>query len=249
MVKNLLNKNEYVPDKKIAMFLDEDTFSEERLEELFSKPEKKRAWFTPYFYNCLPLVIGNQYGFVIKTEHSFEVEWDGGSSTDSLKIYSSEVTEGLHPVLQSHFGEGILTLQLPFVLRTPPGVNLMTINPPNYVLPGITVMTGVVETDNLRRAFTANLKLNIAGLRIKIEKGAWLCGVLPIPRYYGDKFDLIRASEVFSEELVGEELKAFNDAKDQRKMLKEQDINQGLDRDYFRGQDVYGNRFKDHQTK
>ena len=53
---------------------------------------------------------------------------------------------------------GVVTIQNRFTFRTPPDVNLMTINPPNYWIDGIQHMTGVIETDNLRRDFTFNLK-------------------------------------------------------------------------------------------
>jgi hypothetical protein len=40
--------------------------------------ETKRDWFTSHFYYCLPINIGNQYGFVIKSLIDFDIFWEGG---------------------------------------------------------------------------------------------------------------------------------------------------------------------------
>jgi hypothetical protein len=243
----MLNKDDFVPDNTIAVFTDPEILPKERFNKIVSKPDKKRGWFTPHFYNCLPLVIGNQYGFVFSAEYGFDVIWDGNEGLDAITITPHSDNTDLIPNIQSHFGHGIFTLQLPFVLRTPPGVNLMTINPPNFQVPNVTVMTGVVETDNLRRAFTINLKLQMPNYLVRFEAGAPLCGLLPVPRYFCDKFQLVYADELFDEEIVDAEREAFLASKNQRKMLK--DNNEILDRDYFKGRDVFGNYFKDHQQK
>jgi len=247
-----------VPDKTIAVFLYdyEANFEAARIPSILKKPEKTRSWFDSHFYRCLPLVIGNTYGFVITTEWAFSAVWDGGNSRDSVKIYPhNENHKDMHPFIASHFGHGILTVTPPFTLRTPPGVNLMTINPPNYILPGITVMTGVVETDNIRRNFTFNLKIQIPNVEIVFLAGTALSGFIPIPRYYADSFVIKEASELFSEEVVTEEISAMHDHAAERAFLEERrrtdpnsPTNTVVDRRYLRGIDIYGNQFPDHQT-
>ena len=111
----------------------------------------------------------------------------------SVKIFFNETEKELnkkHPRIDSHFGEGIITIGTPFILRTPPGINIMTINPPNYIIPNITVMTGVIETDNLRRNFTFNLKIQMPNIRVTVPAGTPLAGFIPIPRYFADNFEL-----------------------------------------------------------
>jgi hypothetical protein len=82
----------------------------------------------------------------------FYVLWNGGQSPDDLSIYvyhtSSEydkIKNKNYISVTSHFGHGILTINFPVQLKTPPGINLMTIAPPNFPLPGLSPMTGVVE--------------------------------------------------------------------------------------------------------
>jgi hypothetical protein len=246
----VINQGKDVPEKTIVYFphIEPKLISDERVNSILQKNTKKREWFTPHFYRCLPLTIGNQYGFSVVSEYDFEFVWDGGHNKESLSIFMGEEfqKEQLHPSVYSHFGQGIITVNLPFSLRTPPGVNLMTINPPNYVIPNITVMTGVVECDNLRRDFTFNLKVQIPGIRVQVTKGTPIAAFIPIPRYFADQFELKNAEDVFDEETINEEINATNDANIHRSTVELELPNQ-VGRFYFKGTDVYGNEFPDHQ--
>ena len=243
-----------VPDNTIAIFTDPFNTSwqfndKNRLFNIISKPTKKRSWFTPHFYRCLPLTIGNQYGFVIKSEFDFSFIWDGGNHEDSVKFFfyeEEEVIDTKHPRIESHFGHGIITINPPFSFRTPPGVNLMTINPPNYVIPNITAMTGVVETDNLRRDFTFNLKIQIPNIEVHVTKGSPIAAFIPIPRYYADSFELKYAEDIFDQETIDEEIQAREDTTTYREQV-EKTLKNNVGRHYLLGTDVYGNDFPDHQ--
>jgi hypothetical protein len=242
-----------VPEKTIALFMDRKdfpTFTKNRVPNVLSKPSKKRSWFTPHFYRCLPLTIGNQYGFIVTTEFNFSFEWNGGDSNNDLFFnfdMPQEEVDKLSPSIGTHFGHGIITVNLPFTLRTPPGVNIMTINPPNYIIPNITPMTGVVETDNLRRNFTFNLKVQIPNIRVEVPKGAPIAAFIPIPRYFSDQFNLKFAEDIFTKEQIEEEIKAREDFLRHRNEV-EPTLPNKVGRFYFRGEDVYGNKFLDHQN-
>lgn len=250
----MINQGIDVPDKTISIFFNnkevEDKFKDnDRISGIISKPEKTREWFDPNFYRCLPLAIGNQYGFVIKSEFDIGFVWDGGVSNESIKFFFTETAEELstkYPRVESHFGNGVITINPPFTLRTPPGVNLMTINPPNHVIPNITVMTGVVESDNLRRNFTFNLKVQIPNIQVHIPAGTPLAAFIPIPRYYSDSFELEYANNIFDTEVIDEELKAAAEA-DNHRINVEPTLPIKAGRHYFRGEDIYGNKFPDHQ--
>ena len=249
----MINQGIDVPDKTIAVFPryqeNNEFISMERISAMVKKPSKKREWFTPKFYRCLPLTIGNQYGFTIQSEFSFSALWTGGEEPESILLSADGTQEDLHsfyPKVSSHFGSGILTISPPFVLRTPPGVNLITINPPNYIIPNVTVMTGVVESDNLRRMFTFNLKLQIPHVMTHFPAGTPLAAFIPVPRYFSDEFELKDANEIFSPELIEQE----HNAADEANAVRERALSNtkyGIDRDYFQGKDPYGNQFPDHQ--
>ena len=243
-----------VPDKTIAIFTNPKIYNEkltqERILGMVKKPNKKRDWFSAQFYKCLPLTIGNQYGFIVSSEFDIGFEWNGGDKPEDTTIYLDKEIDDLddikYPNIKTHFGHGIVTMNTPYFFRTPPGVNLMTINPTNYVIPNVTVMTGVVETDNLRSNFTFNLKIQIPNIRINIPAGYPLAAFIPIPRYYCDKFNLDFAENIFSKEIVDEEIKANKDSGEHREKV-EPTLKHGIGKHYMQGKDVYGNVFKDHQ--
>lgn len=235
-----------VPEYKIAIFNKRDTDVDnlqDRAVHLLCKLPKKRDWFTPHFYNCLPLTVGNQYGFAITAEYDFSVVWNGGDHPESLKFKFYEDLDETNkkiPRIVSHFGSGIMTIEPPFILRTPPGINLMTINPPNYILPNMTVMTGVVETDNLRFTFTFNIKIQIPDVEVFIPKGTPLAAFIPIPRGTVEKYEMMTADELFEDSIIDEEMKAYEKAHKERIAQKDSKY---ANRQYFKGIDTYGNKF------
>jgi hypothetical protein len=259
----MINQGSNVPDNTIAVFIDnsisvvngtvsrvdnQHLTSFEEISKLLTKPPKKRSWFTPHFYRCLPLSIGNQYGFILTLPFDIQLSWDGRESVEGVTVISENNQSWF--TVKSLFGSGIVTIVTPYFLKTPPGVNLMTINPPNYILPNITVMSGVIETDNIRGQFTFNIKLQMPGITTTLKKGMPISGIIPIPRYFADGFSLKDARDIFTQEEVDEENKANDDHADLRfnDILKAQKENKYKpDRLYMRGMDVYKNKFPDHQ--
>jgi len=246
----MINLSEQVPDNTFAIFIDDGDCDKDTIKRILKKLDHKRTWFTPHFYKCLPLSIANEYGYTIVSEFDFGFVWDGGDLPENLKILISDDLKdngiGLYPRVSSHFGSGILTIEPPFHVRTPNGINTMTINPPNCVIPNVTVMSGVIETDNLRRSFTFNLKVQTPNVEVFIPKGTPLASFIPIPRRFADSFDMKFADELFSEEAVIEELQAERDANLKRNEIEYANV-PPIGHDYFMGRDVYGNKFKDHQ--
>jgi hypothetical protein len=261
-----------VPENTIALFKKTGLKKDipiNRAMSIISKPSKKRDWFTSHFYNCLPIVIGNQYGFLVKNEVEFEVFWNGNESPDSVvikfnytkcsecnidfkmvgsclmceKCGSTEFDEEEKhiPKITSHFGSGIITIETPFILRTPPGINLMTINPPNYILPNMTVMTGVVEADNLRFAFTFNIKIQSPNIKIVIPKNTPLSAFIPVPRGTVEKYNIVDANSIFSKDIIEEEMAVYEKSRLDR--LNQPSGRNTSNKQYFKGIDAYGNQF------
>lgn len=220
--------------------------SNERISELIKpfKGQVKRDWFNSHFYYCLPLTIGNQYGFSVIAEQDFTVTWNGRDGLQDLIVENG--TSPLQ-IINSHFGCGIITVQCLWHYRTPPSVNLMTIAPPNIPQHNIMHMVGVVETDNLRRDFTFNLKMTAPGT-VTFKKGDVIGSFIPIPRYFADEFSVKFADEVLSPEAISEEYKI---AEEFSRLRSGEDTtkNHLAGRLYFKGEDAYGNKFPDHQRK
>lgn len=235
-----------VPDNTIVAFSDNLDFDINLIEHLITKPDKRRQWFNPEFYHCSPLVLGNQQGFMIRAPFDFAFEWDGGDGPESLKLWTDAPHHNRFDPIHSSFGKGVLSINPPYVLRTPPGVNLITINPPNFIIPNVTVMTGTVETDNLRRNFTLNLKIHLPNIKVQVAAGDPIGCILPVPRGFADGFTLKKDYEVFKEDVILEEMNASLDAGNHRSEMEPNMPNQ-VSRHYFEGRDVYGNYFSNHQ--
>jgi hypothetical protein len=213
--------------------------------------EVKRDWFSKHAYHCLPLVIGNQYGFVVKSLYDFIVNWDGGEGKDSVTVMM--LTQNIDPGMErlqsikSHFGMGTFTVQTGYSLRTPPGINLLVSSPPNKFIDGIAYMSAVIETDNLRRDFTFNLKITRPNHSIRINRGDWIGYFIPYPRHFVDKFTIVESDSILTQEQIkqeqqcGEEFAKERTGPDQLKKNKNGRL-------YRKGVDVYGNKFVDHQT-
>jgi len=228
--------------------------SQDHINSVFEslKGNSKRDWFINHAYHCLPLVIGNQYGFIVKSLYDFEVIWDGGQDVHSVKVNILSPHDDYKKTynLQSinpHFGMGTFTVQMPYQLRTPPGINLMTINPPNSFIDGIYHMTGVVETDNLRRDFTYNLRITRPNYVIKINKGNYIGCFIPYPRHFIDNYEIVDAKKLFDEETIAIERECSNAFGIERSTVDKQKKHSNGKR-YWRGVDIYDNKFPDHQT-
>jgi uncharacterized protein YgfB (UPF0149 family) len=122
----------------------------------------------------------------------------------------------------------------------------MTIAPPNFVQPGIMHMTGVVETDNLRRDFTFNLKITERDRPIHFKVGDPVGAFIPVQRYFVDGFSIKAASDLFTQDQIQNEL---DTGKEFARLRSTEDVdkNHQAGRLYFKGEDAWGNQFDDHQ--
>lgn len=209
------------------------------------KGNVKREALNKHAYHCLPLVIGNQYGFAIKSTVSFTAIWNGDDSPASTDIVVLSPPNGIQFV-NSHFGSGIITVQNRFNFRTPPGVNLMVLPPPNIFHKNLQSLTAVVEADNLRRDFTFNLKIIEPNVRVDVKQGDIISMILPVPRFYVDSYELRNAPELFSQEVLNEEIEQqvlFSVARQGPDKSKPHQAGKL----YHNGVDASGNKFYKHQ--
>lgn len=241
------DKGYEVPENTILVVphaVDHDGFYTEILKPLKGNP--KRDWFNAHFYYCLPLSIGNQYGFVIESLRDFEITWSGGKSDVEITFLNDDNNN--KQVVKGGFGSGIITVQNMFALKTPPGINLMTIQPPNMFIPGCVSMTGVVETDQIKRDFTFNIKVTVPNLKITVKKGDPLGAFIPIQRHFVDNFDARLVTDIFDRELhVSEVQESVNLGNERDTIDKEKPHMSG--RRYFNGINFDGTQYPDHQKR
>ncbi|MEY2509531.1 MAG: hypothetical protein QOE26_294 [Verrucomicrobiota bacterium] len=150
---------------------------------------RERKWMEDadrkFPYRCLPLVVANQYGWEILSTHHLRAIWDGTSNAEGLYIENLSGDGTLHAT--SHFGEGVLTFQIPFLFQTPEGWNLMVRGPTNSPKDGIAPLDGIVETDWTHSTFTMNWRFTRA-CTIEFTKGEPICLFFPIQRGALEKF-------------------------------------------------------------
>ena len=103
--------------------------------------------------------------------------WNGGNNKSDIEIESLDGKE--INFASSHFGSGILTWNLPFLFRTPPGYNLQVRGPANWPKDGAYALEGIVETDWLESTFTMNWKLTRADLPVVFEADEPICMIVP----------------------------------------------------------------------
>ncbi len=214
--------------------------------------EWRRPWFSDWAYHCLPLTMANRHGFVLRSLYSFRVRWNGGTGRSDVKVEMTHAkSERLHrraQVTKAQFGMGTFTVQYLWTLRTPRNVNLLTGPVPNYMIDGIVPMTAVVETDNLRRDFGFTLRVTRKNRWINVPMGSWLAWVMPYPRHFIDGYRFKSATQVVSSRVIEEERNASCYAGFLRRHVDKTNPSR-LGRNYLKGTDPFGNKFRDHQVK
>lgn len=160
----------------------------------------KRTWMDEtqdkYAYKCIPLTVVNQYGWAVYAPDSFSAEWDGTSDYGSVKIeYDSNEN-----FASSHFGNGILTISVDFIVKTSESTSLFVSGPPNLYKDGIYPLSGIVETDWLPFTFTFNYKFTRPG-KVRFEKEDPIFSFFPIQRGYIESFLTLSANIEDDEEL------------------------------------------------
>lgn len=152
----------------------------------------RRDWMddTPdaFAYRCLPLAIANQHGWEVFAPSGLTAAWKGGDDVADVTVTLDEPMSMHQPgSAVSNFGSGILTFEMGFLLRTPPGWNIFVSGPLNGVKDGITALSGVIETDWSPYTFTMNWRFTRPG-EIRFEAGEAIAQFFPVRR---DLFDRV----------------------------------------------------------
>jgi hypothetical protein len=148
-------------------------------------PASPDRWWMDFGSNgwanrCLHLRIANQNGWWILNVADFEVAWTGSNQREAIKFLTKVGSKP--PLVSSMFGYGVVTWSLPYLFRTPEGIDLIVRGPANTPKDGIMALDGIVETDWLPFPFTMNWRFTRPGKRVKFEKDEPICMVVPIPR-------------------------------------------------------------------
>jgi hypothetical protein len=224
-------------------------------------------------YRCLPLTIANQAGWLIPSPVGFTAYWTGGPDKNSLYLdfdpppgatapdpRAFEVVSFTAPVpvvrrdarILSHFGYGVVTFTLPYLFRTPRGINLWVKGPSNSIKDGAQPLEGVVETDWLPSSFTMNWKLTRPDHPVRFERGEPICMLVPVPRGLAEGLLPVRLPLSANAELERDYREwersrlQFNAALG---TLRPDVVQRGWQRDYTKGLTPRGTPAEEHQTR
>jgi len=213
---------------------------------------RTRKWMdeTPggYAYRCLPLNMANGHGWEFLSTCTFEASWNG--SPDRQGIFVQNLDKDGWPAT-SHFGSGIITFHVGYLVRTDPGYNLWVAGPTNFDKDGIIPLNGIVETDWSCATFTMNWRFTRPG-KIRFERGEPFCSFFPIPRTMLDEVTPeIRDMSTDPDTEIG--FKAWTESRKnflQTHHTPGTEANkQGWQKHYFKGQNPNGAQAPEHQTK
>jgi len=185
-------------------------------------------------YRCLPLVVANQYGWEILSTHHVRASWDGTSAYEGLYVENLGGDGPLHCC--SHFGEGVLTFQIPFLFKTPEGWNLMVRGPTNSPKDGIVALDGIIETDWAHSTFTMNWRFT-RPCTVEFALGEPICLFFPIRRgvleTFRGEFHMLESDRQFENKFQEwfASRKWFLSALEER---KQEVVAQGWQKDYMK---------------
>ncbi|HEY7423982.1 MAG TPA: DUF6065 family protein [Gemmataceae bacterium] len=225
-------------------------------------------------YRCLPLVIANQAGWFLPCPASFTAYWDGGLFKENVQIIFDPPTgtadaAGLFtPIvvsadipspeahsdtrISSHFGSGVVTFSIPYLFRTPRGINLWVKGPSNYFKDGVQPLEGVVETDWLPATFTMNWKLTRPYHSVRFERGEPICMLVPIPRSLAEQLKPVYAPLDANPEL-SRDYRQWEQSRSNFNAdlaaLRTEAVQRGWQRDYMKGRTIAGEQAEEHQTR
>jgi hypothetical protein len=200
---------------------------------------------------CLPLLMANQAGWLVLNNADVRARWHGGEDRESIEFDYDTSTSSFRPV--SHFGHGIITWNLPFLFRTPPGFNLLVRGPANAPKRGISALEGIVETDWSPAAFTMNWKFTRRHRWVSFAKGEPVCVIVPQRRGELDRF----SPTVVPMDAAPAELRAAYDEWRRGRRDFIADLGRpgsaaaqaGWQKDYFRGANPDGSTAPEHETR
>lgn len=222
--------------------------------------DRRRDWIESmpqrWANRCLPLLIANESGWILRNPVAFTASWSGSAHPDGITISFDDVPRSLLRLVHSQFGYGVLTWSIPYLFRTPPGINLLARGPANDPKDGIAALEGVVETDWAVATFTMNWKFTRPDHEVSFAVGEPFCMLVPQRR--GELESLVPRMRPFSDDPATEShTRRWAEQRDQthkRKFLANYSAefeNEWFswERDYFQGRFPDGTQAPEHQTK
>ncbi|MBL8746647.1 MAG: hypothetical protein JNK58_09870 [Phycisphaerae bacterium] len=211
----------------------------------------ERQWMneTParFAYRCLPLVMANQAGWIVRCPVGFRVRWNGSDAPHgSMDFAFDESAERWSGWISSHFGSGVLTFSLPWLFRTPRPMLLRVSGAPNWWKIGAAALEGLVETFWSPYTFTMNWKLTQPGACVSFAKGEPICFLQPVDVGLAESLEPRFRAIAENAELKGE-LEAWTRAR--RELIDDPNRGGAWQKNYFQGKCMSGAQEPEHRSR
>jgi hypothetical protein len=172
----------------------------------------KRQWMNEtqdsYAYRCVPLTVANTYGWSVINPNNFVAKWNGKDDINSVTV---GFDDGVRSYASSHFGSGILTIHVDFIIKTEKNISIFVRGTPNMIANGITPLDGLIETDWLPFTFTFNFKFDKPGV-VFFKAGDPLFSFFPVERGFIESFKVFEQN-IQKDFDLHSEYKAYRDSR------------------------------------
>lgn len=213
--------------KLINLYPDDD-----RVSISIKQPEVERQWMEgtrdKFAYRCLPLNIANQHGWAVYPKNNITVTWNGKDDLDAITVIEDQ--GGL---ATSAFGHGILTLHLPFLVRTSEDYSLYISGAPNHPIDNAHPLTGIYETDWAPYSFTMNWQLSAINQKINFTVDDPICFFFPVQRDLLESFKFV--NEEFDQQEDEFRKQYYTFVMSRNSFLKGKKSDQEWQKNYFQG--------------
>jgi hypothetical protein len=217
---------------------------------------RRREWMEPTSASrCLPLLMANESGWFLLNPHEVRLTWDGGDGKDAITIEYPGGTPA-RTSIQSAFGFGIVSWEIPYLFRTAEGYNLLARGPANHPKDGIAPLEGLVETDWSPYSFTMNWRFTRPDTTVTFERHEPCCQLVPQRRAELERF-APRLEPMSADPQTAEQHHQWTESRRQlriQKFLAEHslamaDVAKAWQQLYFRGRFPDGTDAPVHETK
>ena len=141
----------------------------------------KREWMDKYnninngyAYRCLPLTMANQSGWLMRCPVNFSatyVQDDVYQPSVEISFEDDNEARVYKKYIHSLFGNGVVTIALPYLIKTPSPWCVWARGYPNYYKENISFLEGIVETYWLNFSFTYNIRITEMNKKVSFSKG------------------------------------------------------------------------------
>lgn len=193
-------------------------------------------------YRCKPMNIANSYGWDVLCPYKFNATWNGGDSVNDIKIEfdDPDICIDCAP-MKSHFGDGVLTFNMDFILKTNENISIYIRSSPNSLNNGLQPLDAIVETDWMPYTFTYNFKFISPGTA-EFEKDEVLYTFFPIERGFIESFDT-KISSINDYPELQQEFEHYNNTRTESNYIQSLKEKRGLTGFYKRGENSMGKKY------